>query len=73
MDRSRQSTFVLSPRHVLYSDEELFGPRLRRLAAMIPVRPLERRPPGEPLPAGIRRTIPLGTGAREKDWTPHRP
>ncbi|BDU76742.1 hypothetical protein METESE_17000 [Mesoterricola sediminis] len=70
----RPSPFVLAPNLVLYAEEELYGPRLKRLARMIPVRLGEPRPPGEALPAGIRRTVPLGPAGpgREKDWTPRR-
>ncbi|HLO68137.1 MAG TPA: hypothetical protein VK188_14025 [Holophaga sp.] len=64
MERSRPSTLVLAPNLVLYSDEEVFGPRLKRLIRLIPVRPLERRPPGEALPLGIRRTVPAGPALR---------
>jgi hypothetical protein len=42
---------------VVYSDEEIFSHRLKRLGSMIPFRPGERRPPGEALPKGIRRTV----------------
>lgn len=51
----RQVPFVLSPKLVLYSDEKLVSPRLQRVAAMIPCRPGETRPPGEDPPKGIRR------------------
>lgn len=66
MDLSRPSTLVLAPNLVLYSDEEVFGPRLKRLIRLIPVRPLERRPPGEPLPLGIRRTFPAGPAMKPR-------
>jgi hypothetical protein len=54
MDPSWQPLCVLSPRLVVYRDEEIVSPRLKRLASLIPTRPWERRPPGETIPQGIR-------------------
>jgi len=48
-------SYVLSPKLVVYSDEEIVSLRLKRLASYIPFMPCEKRPPGEPLPKGIRR------------------
>ncbi|GEM_PF-2970515 len=48
------SPCVLHPNLVLYSDETIVSQRLKRWASLIPVRPCERRPPGEPIPPGIR-------------------
>ena len=56
MNQPWQPTYVLSPNLVVYCDEEIVNLRLKRLASYIPSRPGERRPPGEALPKGIRRT-----------------
>jgi hypothetical protein len=53
---SSQSSCVLSPTLVVYWDEEIVSPRLKRFSFLIPFRPGERRPPGEAVPLGIRRT-----------------
>ena len=55
MVSSRQVPWVLSPKLVVYCDEVLVSLRLKRMAAYIPFRPHEHRPPGEALPKGIRR------------------
>lgn len=51
---------VLSPNLVVYSDEEIVSLHLKRLASVIPSRPGEKRPPGEAIPKGIRRTERFG-------------
>ena len=56
MNPSPQFTLVLPPNLVVYCDEKIVGSNLKRLAAQIPNKPAEKRPPGEPLPRGIRRT-----------------
>ncbi len=53
---SSQSSCVLSPKLVVYCDEEIVSPRLKRFSSLIPFRPCEKRPPGEKVPRGIRRT-----------------
>lgn len=53
---SSQSSCVLSPQLVVYCDEEIVSPRLKRFSFLIPFRPGEKRPPGEKVPQGIRRT-----------------
>jgi hypothetical protein len=50
---------VLSPKLVVYRDEEIVSIKLKRAAALIPSRPWEHRPPGEATPKGIRRTDPF--------------
>ena len=56
MNPSQQFSLVLPPNLVVYCDEKIVGLALKRVASQIPTRPTERRPPGEPLPRGIRRT-----------------
>ena len=56
MKTSQQFSWVLPPNLVVYCDEKIVGLSLKRLAAQIPYRPGEKRPPGEPLPRGILRT-----------------
>ena len=51
-----QPSYVLSPKLVVYCDEEIVSLRLKKLQSLIPFRPGERRPPGEAVPLGIRRT-----------------
>lgn len=53
MKPSLRSLCVLPPNLVLYRDEKIVSPRLKRLASMIPSRPWEKRPPGEEVPKGI--------------------
>lgn len=53
---SLQVPCILSPKLVVYRDEELVSFRLKRVADLIPTRPGETRPPGEAVPKGIRRT-----------------
>lgn len=55
---SLQVPCVLSPKLVVYCDEELVSLKLKRVASLIPFKPGEKRPPGEALPRGIRRTDP---------------
>jgi hypothetical protein len=55
---SLQCSCVLSPSLVVYSNEEIVSHRLKRFSFLIPFRPGENRPPGEPVPRGIRRTDP---------------
>lgn len=47
---------VLSPKLVVYCDEEIVSLRLKRFSSLIPFKPGEKRPPGEAIPKGIRRT-----------------
>ncbi|BDU72678.1 hypothetical protein METEAL_18520 [Mesoterricola silvestris] len=62
MSLSSLSSCVLSPHLVVYCDEEIVSPRLKRFGVLIPFRPGEKRPPGEAVPRGIRKTEPFRCG-----------
>lgn len=55
----QRPTWVLSPRLVVYRDEEIVDVKLKRVEGLIPHRPWEGRPPGERLPRGIRNVGPV--------------
>jgi len=55
MEMPSQPGCVLPPKLVVYRDEEIVSLKMKRLAALIPQRPGENRPPGEAVPRGLRR------------------